>query len=1011
MGPLSGRMQGSCTSQGDPGAVYYGTYENGYREDGAIDHSIQGNRLYESADGSVELAPRSIGHVIGEHVLAPTVDVVKYCGSSFFGFLGRCFEQIENFQLLPGAAATTFTVNATEEFPLSIIQNVGPTLESAGEGPLLLNATGVPRGINFISHPLQFETPATNIPTDSAALLDDKRLLSIIPSRIALIDLANIPELSVIREAVLPSAVSYYPYHNNTRLFSNMGAGMLSNSYNFSVIDIIGVTTQDPDLVSEPLISREFFLLLPSSLDRISSYVVQGHMAYVVMEHFITYDAVLYSINLIQPENIFLAGSMSVIRSSLTDCFVVDGNNMAWGGTNSSAPLMTPEVVEIYGLHSNSTLPVLRGTIHNLSNLKSFRLHKDLLFVCTETEVRLYDISNEPNHLSSYAISLPKGLVVKEEPDGKLLACFLSSSKYWILDYTVPSTPKVVTTILAPTSSSFKQAVLGKDHIFMIDGSLQVSYLRPTYELVGTPGGGTAGLHRVNITALGSGANASTAVISMVFNIKPVITVSSLPSRYGVRGAPLEIATSGAFTHLGGRTLTFELVPPLPGFVMEPDTGVITNSAPSNLGPETLRVRASDSLGATRETTLQVVFIHGPTLRPEIEADGVPKTFARIGERYVQDLSGIYNASDGNPLNLEVRGLPISHWLEFDNTSISGTPSLSDTETLRLTFAVADGVTGIQRSIGLVVDVVTNLPPFAKNPSISMRAVLDNEAEKLLPSDLALDIYGDKAQEARYAYSLADDIDKVPSWLKLTEAEQRKLIANPRAWLDVLPFFPSPIIVSLVVRSGSLETKINVEVDVRVGKWGPILYFGGLLSGLAVSGIIFGIRAPKRVEKVRACFYNCFCTSRYQQQTIDASKGQPFQGYSIVDEMEEAHLIGEIEIFDNKGNLLPKTGSSFGHGYYLDETMTVLKNDCILEDTPYDEVIVKVYYPGDPNKAIFREFTITHGAARALERPTEGFVDQESPNPVFGVQEPSIELVPQGNTSEGASSELPDSLV
>lgn len=42
-----------------------------------IDYSVEGNRLYERADGSIGLAEKPIGYVIGEQVVRPSIDAIS----------------------------------------------------------------------------------------------------------------------------------------------------------------------------------------------------------------------------------------------------------------------------------------------------------------------------------------------------------------------------------------------------------------------------------------------------------------------------------------------------------------------------------------------------------------------------------------------------------------------------------------------------------------------------------------------------------------------------------------------------------------------------------------------------------------------------------------------------------------------------------------------------------------------------------------------------------------------
>lgn len=70
-----------------------------------IDHSIEGNRLYEKFDGTIELDEKPIGYIIGERVLAPAINAVSFSVRGVFSFIGSGLSSIHNFQVLPMAAA------------------------------------------------------------------------------------------------------------------------------------------------------------------------------------------------------------------------------------------------------------------------------------------------------------------------------------------------------------------------------------------------------------------------------------------------------------------------------------------------------------------------------------------------------------------------------------------------------------------------------------------------------------------------------------------------------------------------------------------------------------------------------------------------------------------------------------------------------------------------------------------------------------------------------------------
>ena len=100
-------IQGSIAQQNEFFSSVNSTREMSF----IIDYSVNNNRLYQRADGSIELCEKTIGFVIGEQ-LAPFVDSVSCMTNNFFcyvekgfGYLRGVLSSIYNFQVLPGASA------------------------------------------------------------------------------------------------------------------------------------------------------------------------------------------------------------------------------------------------------------------------------------------------------------------------------------------------------------------------------------------------------------------------------------------------------------------------------------------------------------------------------------------------------------------------------------------------------------------------------------------------------------------------------------------------------------------------------------------------------------------------------------------------------------------------------------------------------------------------------------------------------------------------------------------
>ena len=56
-----------------------------------IDYSVAGNRLYKRTDDSIGIAEKSIGYVIGEKVLFPTINLVSSLTKNVFNMMSCGF--------------------------------------------------------------------------------------------------------------------------------------------------------------------------------------------------------------------------------------------------------------------------------------------------------------------------------------------------------------------------------------------------------------------------------------------------------------------------------------------------------------------------------------------------------------------------------------------------------------------------------------------------------------------------------------------------------------------------------------------------------------------------------------------------------------------------------------------------------------------------------------------------------------------------------------------------------
>jgi len=85
--------------------------------------SVKGNRLYERADGSIGLAEKSIGYVIGEQ-LAPIIESVSFTIKSFFCYIGKGFgylkERVKVADTHNGIMALFSKINQAVSLPVAM---------------------------------------------------------------------------------------------------------------------------------------------------------------------------------------------------------------------------------------------------------------------------------------------------------------------------------------------------------------------------------------------------------------------------------------------------------------------------------------------------------------------------------------------------------------------------------------------------------------------------------------------------------------------------------------------------------------------------------------------------------------------------------------------------------------------------------------------------------------------------------------------------------------------------
>lgn len=124
------------------------THEGDSHEGDLIDHQIEGNRLYQRSDGSIEIIPKAPGEVVGEYLIRPmldtTYDLSMYTWQILkkgFCYLDGIFSKTISF--FPGieAKSNQEQLGNCIAVPVEIILKGGDAAMMQGD-PVLMEKTG-----------------------------------------------------------------------------------------------------------------------------------------------------------------------------------------------------------------------------------------------------------------------------------------------------------------------------------------------------------------------------------------------------------------------------------------------------------------------------------------------------------------------------------------------------------------------------------------------------------------------------------------------------------------------------------------------------------------------------------------------------------------------------------------------------------------------------------------------------------------------------------------------------
>jgi len=75
------------------------------QEDVLIDYSVEENRLYENFDGTIAIAEKPLGYVIGEQIIAPMIDNISSAVKYIFNFGAKSCAYVDRMLTFPSAYA------------------------------------------------------------------------------------------------------------------------------------------------------------------------------------------------------------------------------------------------------------------------------------------------------------------------------------------------------------------------------------------------------------------------------------------------------------------------------------------------------------------------------------------------------------------------------------------------------------------------------------------------------------------------------------------------------------------------------------------------------------------------------------------------------------------------------------------------------------------------------------------------------------------------------------------
>lgn len=478
--------------------------------------------------------------------------------------------------------------------------------------------------------------------------------------------------------------------------------------------------------------------------------------------------------------------------------------------------------------------------------------------------------------------------------------------------FTNKTAPKLVNSL--PTGASFQFSSIGvmKDRIVFTDNlNVNLAYRGNTFNIYGTPAGGSEGNYTATLTAQAIGGPKQNKTIKIT--VQPAITgPANLPDMQAVVGVPFNsFIPAGTFKNVNNNALSYSITPST-WLQVGPNGALYGIPTPGDASSKVFTITATDTAGSKSSVQLKLNVLFGPAAVKSIGNDVI-----KDGIAYSRKLDpSVFQDKDttGLTYSVTINGVPLKNgWLsvDLDTLTLLGTPTIDDIGSWSIIFlAQANGLTA---QVPFQIIVVTTTVPEVANPPSTLIAKTRDYFFYKIPNNLFVD-------PLKGNVTLLPP-KNLPGWLSYDE--EKSAIGGTPGYGDTGALSDLTVQIILGGQSAYGTNIYNLNIQVIGESYVTLLCFKIFGPTLAILGCCYAR------WKIRAKYLHKIKKGNYRKLDTNATPGQHFH---VPIQTDVTKIIGFSVLHKGKELIDGRLPYPFEHNVLTNEIVGDIPGDVKLND-------------------------------------------------------------------------------